>query len=145
MALQLIATAISAYSSIQAGRAAAGSAEQQAEQMEIDRQMQAVQAQQQSLARVEQYESDMAMNDAIFAMAGRDVSDRSIKAFQRAEAKTVQKDITRGFAQSEMEQGRTRMQAAAERARGKAAMRAGLLQAVGTTAQGISSSMKTAS
>ena len=145
MALQLIATAISAYSSIQAGRAAAGSAEQQAEQMEIDRQMQAVQAQQQSLARVEQYESDMAMNDAIFAMAGRDVSDRSIKAFQRAEAKTVQKDITRGFAQSEMEQGRTRMQAAAERARGKAAMRAGLLQAVGTTAQGISDSMKTAS
>lgn len=145
MALQLIATAISAYSSIQAGRAAAGSAEQQAEQMEIDRQMQAVQAQQQSLARVEQYESDMAMNDAIFAMAGRDVSDRSIKAFQRAEAKTIQKDITRGFAQSEMEQGRTRMQAAAERARGKAAIRAGLLQAVGTTAQGISDSMKTAS
>ena len=145
MALQLIATAISAYSSIQAGRAAAGSAEQQAEQMEIDRQMQAVQAQQQSLARVEQYESDMAMNDAIFAMAGRDVSDRSIKAFQRAEAKTIQKDITRGFAQSEMEQGRTLMQAAAERARGKAAMRAGLLQAVGTTAQGISDSMKTAS
>ena len=132
MALQLIAGAIGALSSIQAGRAAAGSAEQQAEQMEIDRQMQAVQAQQQSLARVEQYESDMAMNDAIFAMAGRDVSDRSIKAFQRAEAKTIQKDITRGFAQSEMEQGRTRMQAAAERARGKSAMRAGLLQAVGT-------------
>ena len=143
MALQLIATAISAYSSIQAGRAAAGSAEQQAEQMEIDRQMQAVQAQQQSLARVEQYESDMAMNDAIFAMAGRDVSDRSIKAFQRAEAKTVQKDITRGFAQSEMEQGRTLMQAAAERARGKAAMKAGLLQAVGTTAEGISDYLKT--
>jgi hypothetical protein len=132
MALQLIATAISAFSSIQAGRAAAGSAEQQAEQMEIDRQMQAVQAQQQSIARVEQYEADMAMNDAIFAMAGRDVSDRSIKAFQRAEAKTVQKDITRGFAQSEMEQGRTLMQAAAERARGKAAMTAGLLQAAGT-------------
>lgn len=132
MALQLIAGAIGALSSIQAGRAAAGSAEQQAEQMEIDRQMQAVQAQQQSLARVEQYESDMAMNDAIFAMAGRDVSDRSIKAFQRAEAKTVQKDITRGFAQSEMEQGRTRMQAAAERSRGKSAMKAGLLQAVGT-------------
>ena len=133
MALQLIATAISAYSSIQAGRTAAGAAEQQAEQMEIDRQMQAVQAQQQSLARVEQYESDMAMNDAIFAMAGRDVSDRSIKAFQRAEAETVQKDITRGFRQSEMEQGRTSMQAAAERARGKNAMRAGLLQAAGTT------------
>ena len=145
MALQLIATAISAVSSIQAGRAAAGSAEQQAEQMEIDRQMQAVQAQQQSLARVEQYEADMSMNNAIFAMAGRDVSDRSIKAFQRAEAKTVQKDITRGFAQSEMEQGRTLMQAAAERARGKSAMRAGLLKAAGTTAEGISDYMKTSS
>jgi hypothetical protein len=113
--------------------------------MEIDRQMQAVQAQQQSLARVEQYEADMSMNDAIFAMAGRDVSDRSIKAFQRAEAKTVQKDITRGFAQSEMEQGRTLMQAAAERARGKAAMKAGLLQAVSTTIEGISDAVKTAS
>lgn len=143
MALQLIATAVSAFSSIQAGRAAAGSAAQQAEQMEIDREMQAVQAQQQSIARVEQYEADMAMNDAIFAMAGRDVSDRSIKAFQRAEAKTVQKDITRGFAQSEMDQGRTLMQAAAERARGKAAMKAGLLQAVGTTAEGISDYLKT--
>jgi uncharacterized protein YfaS (alpha-2-macroglobulin family) len=143
--MSLVAMAISAYSSIQAGRAAAGSAEQQAEQMEIDRQMQAVQAQQQSLARVEQYEADMSMNDAIFAMAGRDVSDRSIKAFQRAEAKTVQKDITRGFAQSEMEQGRTLMQAAAERARGKAAMKAGLLQAVSTTIEGISDAVKTAS
>jgi hypothetical protein len=132
MVVQLIAGAVSAYSSIQAGRTAAGSAAQQAEQMEIDRQLQAVQAQQQSIARVEQYESDMAMNDAIFAMSGRDVSDRSIKAFQRAEAKTVQKDIARGFAQSEMEQGRTLMQAAAERARGKSAMQAGLLQAVGT-------------
>ena len=114
-------TAISTYSSLRAGASAAGTAAQQAEQIEINRRLEDVNAKQQALARSAQYDIDMSTNAALFAFAGRDASDRSVKAFMESQRNVLSQDNTRLAQQSQMKQSQLRMQAAAERSRGRQA------------------------
>ena len=119
LAMAATSTGLSVYSSLRGGAIAAGTAAQQAEQIEINRRLEDVNAKQQALARSAQYDIDMSTNAALFAFAGRDASDRSVKAFMESQRNVLSQDNTRLAQQSQMKQSQLRMQAAAERSRGQ--------------------------
>ena len=138
--LQLAMGAVSAFGQIQAGRAAAGTAEQQAEQMEIDGIANEAAAIQNMVARIEQYDNAMATNDAIFGMLGRE--DSSIDAFRGSEQKVLMRDLRILGTQQELEKGQTKLAAMIEVERGKNAQRASFFNAISSMGQGVSGYLK---
>ena len=134
--VQLAMGAVSAFGALQAGRAAAGTAEQQAEQMEIDGIANEAAAMQNMVARIEQYDNAMATNEAVFGLLGRD--DTSIEAFRRSEEKVLMRDIRILGTQQELEKGQTKLAAMIEVERGKNAQRASFFNAISAMGQGIS-------
>ena len=126
--LQLGLGAVSAYSQIQQGRIAAGTAEQQAEQMEIDGIANEAKAINNMVLRIENYDNAMATNEAVFGLLGRD--DTSIDAFRQAEQKTLMKDLRTLGMQQELDKGQTKLAAMIEVDRGRNAMRAASIGAI---------------
>ena len=138
--VQLAMGAVYAFGAIQAGRAAAGTAEQQAEQMEIDGIANEAAAMQNMVARIEQYDNAMATNEAVFGMLGRE--DASIEAFRRSEEKVLMRDIRILGTQQELEKGQTKLAAMIEVERGKNAQRASFFNAISAMGQGVSGYLK---
>jgi hypothetical protein len=140
MSLQLFATIFGGVLQMQAQQEqaaiAAGNAEQQAEQREIDLKLQKIEASQRATLRLEEFENALATNEALFATM-RDIEASpytTVGAFLGGQEKLVARDISRNSTQSQLEQGQTRISIAADRAKSKNLLAAGQLSAMITGA-----------
>ena len=114
-----------------AGQAAEIQSNQQAKQMEIDRDLNKLQGIQQRNQRLEEYYTARASNDAMFAYLGRDDST-SVEAFKNAQADIVGRDVGRAEFQTQMESSSRTVQARLEVMRGKNALRAAKINSLST-------------
>ena len=140
MSLQLFATIVGGALQMQAQQEqaaiAAGNAEQQAKQREIDLKLQKVEASQRATLRLEEFENALATNEALFATM-RDIEASpytTVGAFLSGQEKLVARDISRNSTQSQLEQGQTRISILSDRARSKNLLAAGQLSAMITGA-----------
>ena len=141
---QLLSAGISAYASIQAGKAKEDAARMDAFNTETEREQGEVLALQQAAQRRYEYDIATKTNVAMFAASGRDIgSDRSVEAFLEKQKEIAAKDLSRLSQQRNMEASARTREAMALRRAGKNAKRASLLQAAGTVAQGIHDYQKT--
>ena len=142
---QLLGAGISAYASIQAGKAKEDAARMDAFNTETEREQGEVLALQQAAQRRYEFDQATQANVAIFYASGRDVgSDRSVEAFLEKQKEIAATDLSRLAQQRQMEASARTREAMALRRGGRNARRASLLQAAGTMARGISDYQKTA-
>lgn len=130
-------TAISAYSSAKAGKEAKKEAQFNAAQMERDMELGRIEATQNATAMSQDYAMSVSANDAFFAFTGRDVSDRSVRAFMERQEEIYSTDISRLASDTNMRAQSVAAMAGAERQRGRNALTAGYLGAAESIAGGI--------
>ena len=133
----VIGTGISAYSSVRAGKAAKQEAQFNAAQMERDMELGRIEATQNATAMAQDYAMSVSANDAFFAFAGRDVTDRSVRAFMERQEEIYSTDIARLASDTNMRAQSVAAMAGAERQRGRNALTAGYLGAAESIAGGI--------
>ena len=133
----VIGTGISAYSSIRAGKEAKKEAQFNAAQMERDMELGRIEATQNATAMAQDYAMSVSANDAFFAFAGRDVTDRSVRAFMERQEEIYSTDISRLASDTNMRAQSVAAMAGAERQRGRNALTAGYLGAAQSIAGGI--------
>jgi len=133
----VIGTGLSAYSSIQSGKAAKKEAQFNAAQMERDMELGRIEATQNATAMAQDYAMSVSANDAFFAFTGRDVSDRSVRAFMERQEEIYSTDISRLASDTNMRAQSVAAMAGAERQRGRNALTAGYLGAAQSIAGGI--------
>ena len=133
---QLALGAVSTFAQLQAGAAAAGTAEQQAESMEIDGIANEAQALQNMVIRQEQYFDALANNEAIFGFTLQGGESTSIEALKVAERRTLVKDLDVLSSQMQLERGQTKLASMIEVQRGRNAQRASLFNAIGSGLKG---------
>tara|TARA_R110001632_G_scaffold182150_1_gene302197 strand:+ start:471 stop:923 length:453 start_codon:yes stop_codon:yes gene_type:complete len=142
---QLIGAGISAYASIQAGKAKEDAARMDAFNTETEREQGEVLALQQAANRRREFDMATEANIAMFYASGRDVgSDRSIEAFLAKQKEIANTDLSRLAQQRRTEASARTREAMALRRGGRNAKRASLLQAAGTMAYGIADAQDTA-
>jgi hypothetical protein len=134
---QLVSLGLSAYSSVRSGKAQKSAAEANAQQMERDMELARVEAAQNALARTQDYAQSVSSNEAFFAFSGRDVSDRSVRAFMQRQEEIYSTDISRLASGTEMRAKSASARAGAERKRGRNALTAGYLGAGRSFGEGI--------
>jgi len=145
MFFQLLGAGISAYASIQAGKAKEDAARMDAFNTETEREQGEVLALQQAANRRYEFDQATEANVAMFYASGRDVgSDRSVEAFLAKQKEIASTDLSRLAQQRSMEANARTREAMALRRGGKNARRASLLQAAGTMAYGIADAQDTA-
>ena len=83
------------------------------------------------------YAMSVSANDAFFAFTGRDVSDRSVRAFMERQEEIYSTDISRLASDTNMRAQSVAAMAGAERQRGRNALTAGYLGAAQSIAGGI--------
>jgi len=132
----VIGTGISAYSSVRAGKAAKQEAQFNAAQMERDMELGRIEATQNATAMAQDYAMSVSANDAFFAFAGRDVTDRSVRAFMERQEEIYSTDIARLASDTNMRAQSVAAMAGAERQRGRNALTAGYLGAAQSIAEG---------
>ena len=133
----VIGTGLSAYSSIQSGKAEKKEAQFNAAQMERDMELGRMEATQNATAMAQDYAQSVSANDAFFAFTGRDVSDRSVRAFMERQEEIYSTDISRLASDTNMRAQSVAAMAGAERQRGRNALTAGYLGAAQSIAGGI--------
>ena len=145
MFFQLLGAGISAYASIQAGKAKEDAARMDAFNTETEREQGEVLALQQAANRRYEYDLATEANVAMFYASGRDVgSDRSVEAFLAKQKEIASTDLSRIDFQRQAESSARTREAMALRRGGRNARRASLYQAAGTMAYGIADAQKTA-
>tara|TARA_R110000796_G_scaffold163811_1_gene280771 strand:+ start:3317 stop:3772 length:456 start_codon:yes stop_codon:yes gene_type:complete len=145
MFFQLLGAGISAYASIQAGKAREDAARMDAFNTETEREQGEVLALQQAASRRYEYDLATEANVGMFYASGRDVgSDRSVEAFLSKQKEIAATDLSRIDFQRQTESSARTREAMALRRGGKNARRASLLQAAGTMAYGIADAQDTA-
>jgi len=145
MFFQLLGAGISAYASIQAGKAREDAARMDAFNTETEREQGEVLALQQAASRRYEYDLATEANVGMFYASGRDVgSDRSVEAFLSKQKEIAATDLSRIDFQRQTESSARTREAMALRRGGKNARRASLYQAAGTMAYGIADAQKTA-
>lgn len=136
MAFNLILGAISGFASLQAGRAARGQAEQQAEAMEIKGIADEAQAINNMAIRISEYEKAFDSNDAIFSFQSGGGENIGVsKAFydaQGSERQVLVKDIATLSQGLALERGQTKLAGLIEIERGKQAQKAAMFDALGS-------------
>ncbi len=138
MFFQLLGAGISAYASIQAGKAKEDAARMDAFNTETEREQGEVLALQQAANRRYEYDLATEANVSMFYASGRDVgSDRSVEAFLTKQKEIASVDLSRLDFQRQAESSARTREAMALRRGGRNARRASLLQAAGTMARGI--------
>ena len=130
-------TAISAYGSVKAGKADKAATFANAQQMERDMELGRIEATQNATAMAQDYAMSVSANDAFFAFTGRDVSDRSVRAFMERQDEIYSTDISRLASDTNMRAQSVAAMAGAERQRGRNALTAGYLGAAQSIAGGI--------
>ena len=106
-------------------------------QMERDMELARVEAAQNALARTQDYAQSVSSNYAFFAFSGRDVSDRSVRAFMQRQEEIYSTDISRLASDTEARTKSAAAMVGAERKRGRNALTAGYLGAGQQFSQGI--------
>jgi len=145
MFFQLLGAGISAYASIQAGKAREDAARMDAFNTETEREQGEVLALQQAASRRYEYDLATEANVGMFYASGRDVgSDRSVEAFLEKQKEIAATDLSRMDFQRQAESSARTREAMALRRGGRNARRASLLQAAGTMAYGIADAQDTA-
>ena len=145
MFFQLLGAGISAYASIQAGKAREDAARMDAFNTETEREQGEVLALQQAASRRYEYDLATEANVAMFYASGRDVgSDRSVESFLSKQKEIAATDLSRMDYQRQAESSARTREAMALRRGGRNARRASLYQAAGTMAYGIADAQKTA-
>lgn len=105
--------------------------------IETEKQMNKVAAEQEAMARREAYDMATASNIAAFSAAGRDIgSDRSVKAFLKKQEEILGTDIGRMATQLRMQNLAATQQAAGVRRQGKQALIGSLFEATSAAAGG---------
>lgn len=137
MSWQLLAAGFSAFSSIKSGKAQKEQAEANAQQLERDMELGRIEATQNALAMSQDYAQSVSSNEAFFAFSGRDISDRSVRAFMERQEEIYSTDISRLASDTEMRAKSAAAMAGAERKRGRNALTAGYLGAAQTIGEGI--------
>jgi len=138
MFFQLLGAGISAYASIQAGKAKEDAARMDAFNTETEREQGEVLTLQQAANRRYEYDLATEANVSMFYASGRDVgSDRSVEAFLTKQKEIASVDLSRLDFQRQAESSARTREAMALRRGGRNARRASLLQAAGTMARGI--------
>ena len=145
MFFQLLGAGISAYASIQAGKAKEDAARMDAFNTETEREQGEVLALQQAANRRYEFDQATEANVSMFYASGRDVgSDRSVEAFLTKQKEIASVDLSRLDFQRQAESSARTREAMALRRGGRNARRASLLQAAGTMARGIADAQDTA-
>ena len=145
MFFQLLGAGISAYASIQAGKAKEDAARMDAFNTETEREQGEVLALQQAANRRYEFDQATEANVAMFYASGRDVgSDRSVEAFLAKQKEIASTDLSRLAQQRSIEANARTREAMALRRGGKNARRASMLKAAGTVAYGIQGAIDTA-
>jgi len=137
MSWQLVAAVIGGVGSYKSGQSQKKAAEANAQQMERDMELARVEAAQNALARTQDYAQSVSSNEAFFAFSGRDVSDRSVRAFMQRQEEIYSTDISRLASDTEMRAKSAAAMVGAERKRGRNALTAGYLGAGQRFSQGI--------
>ena len=137
MSWQLVAAVIGGVGSIKSGQSQKKEAEANAQQMERDMELARVEAAQNALARTQDYAQSVSSNEAFFAFSGRDVSDRSVRAFMQRQEEIYSTDISRLASDTEMRAKSAAARVGAERKRGRNALTAGYLGAATSFGEGI--------
>jgi hypothetical protein len=135
-AAMIIGTTVQVIGKVKAGKAAKEESLINAQQMETDKQLSAIQASQAHVARARQFEEAVSTNEAFFAFSGRDVSDMSVKAFLERQKDVYTEDQVAGGIQANADDVRRTVQIGAEKRRGKNALVAGYLGATASAASG---------
>jgi hypothetical protein len=131
------ASILGAYATIQAGKGAQAAANAEAAQLEQEKKQNEVIAGQRHTDRLDQYDAARANNLAWFAFSGRDVSDRSVKAFMDKQREVAYTDVARSDAQGYADSSQLAMQAQVTRMRGANARRSANIQALSTLSSGL--------
>ena len=137
MSWQLIAAVIGGVGSIKSGQSQKKAAEANAQQMERDMELGKIEAAQNALAMSQDYAQSVSSNEAFFAFSGRDVSDRSVRAFMQRQEEIYSTDISRLASDTQMRAQSAAAMAGAERKRGRNALTAGYLGAATSFDEGI--------
>jgi hypothetical protein len=137
MSWQLVAAVIGGVGSIKSGQSQKKAAEANAQQMERDMELARVEAAQNALARTQDYAQSVSSNEAFFAFSGRDVSDRSVRAFMQRQEEIYSTDISRLASDTQMRAQSAAARVGAERKRGRNALTAGYLGAATSFGEGI--------
>jgi hypothetical protein len=132
----IIGTTAQVIGQVKAGKAAKEESLINAQQMETDKQLSAIQASQAHVVRARQFEEAVSANEAFFAFSGRDVSDMSVKAFLERQKDVYTEDQVAGGIQANADDVRRTVQIGAEKRRGKNALVAGYLGATASAASG---------
>ena len=134
----LIGTGIQAVGSIKAGKAQKAQAEQEAKQLERERALTRIQATQSMTAMAQDYAMATSANDAFFAgVLGRDVSDRSLRAFKQRQEEIYSTDVKRLASDTNMRAKTLTDQASSMYRSGKNAQKASYIKATQSFMQGI--------
>ena len=137
MSWQLVAAVIGGVGSYKSGQSQKKEAEANAQQMERDMELGKIEAAQNALAMSQDYAQSVSSNEAFFAFSGRDVSDRSVRAFMQRQEEIYSTDISRLASDTEMRAKSAAAMVGAERKRGRNALTAGYLGAGQRFSQGI--------
>lgn len=140
--MQLVLGAISGFASLQAGRAARGQAEQQAEAREIQGIADEAQAINNMAIRISEYQKAFNSNDAIFSFisgGGENIGvDKAFYDAQGSERQVLVKDIATLSQGLTLQRGETKLASLVEIERGKQAQRAAMFDALGSFVGGYS-------
>ena len=131
-------TAVQAIGSVKAGKAQKAQADQEAQQLERERALTKIQATQSMTAMAQDYAMATSANEAFFGgILGRDVSDRSLRAFSKKQEEIYSTDVKRLASDSNMRARTLTLSAAATRQSGRNALSASYFNAMSQVAGGI--------
>tara|TARA_B110000858_G_scaffold61916_1_gene71896 strand:- start:45 stop:500 length:456 start_codon:yes stop_codon:yes gene_type:complete len=137
LGIMAVSTGLQMKGQLDAGKSSEEQSKLNAFRMETETKLGKVQASQEAMARREEYDIASKSNYAQFAASGRDIgSDMSVKAFMDKQKETLGEDIRRGDVQAQLERNRGAEAAGAERASGRNARRASLINAASTAIGG---------
>lgn len=139
----LASSAVGAAGQLAAGQAQRRAADLNAFNIETDRVRSQAEALQRHNDRLEQYRSNLSANIASFSAAGRDISDRSVKAFLEKQKQIAADDTKRSDFMGFAEAARLRQEATATRIEGRAQQQAATIGAFTTLASGLSDYYRT--
>lgn len=127
---------VSAGAQMKAGAEQERQAKLSAELQLANRDIAKAQGKEQMVAMLQDYQRNVSSNNAFFAYAGRDVSDRSVDAFMKRQEEIVAKDVGRASKNIERRANLETIEAKLTELRGVNARRAANVGALGTILSG---------
>lgn len=143
IAMQVLGTALSVNSAVQKGNAKNTMAQMNAEQETVRLAQEKIIAMQRHNDRLAEFDTSRKTNEAHFAFLGRDSSDASFKAFQKANLKTVNVDLKRSNFQSLLEQSQIRYSREQQLFSGREALRQSKVEVANSLLTGLNNYSKT--